>query len=619
MSRIRVFDGPVLFVFELLLVFESALGYEYLLAQIDSKSTATIYAAASAAGGSWRIRYPHLGQEKVNRQLAGYGSDSFTIDSSMTTLAGVEYKSILVNTGSDSVNVHSHNGFSYFSPLPVTALGTTYILSSCITTNGAYKVLVVAAHSQRTTVQIRLTLAGTASVTFLSTVYRNGGTISQTLEPYQTLTLYADADLTGTKINADQNVAVFSGTYKVVYEQLLPVKHHGKEIVVAVDDNVMIYQLQIVGESSNTQITSNGVTSVLGADNRLQQTINRNDSLYITSNSAVMAMLCRRGSQYSGFLRIPPTSFYTKEAQLYHPDRCLLKILTTQGASDILVKQSASTLPIVWQNIAGSGYKVGTCVVPGSSSSTSITSTASKFTVLGYMADSVYNSGYDVANTGDPTVLNSPAALSSDNNDALFIGLICGLALFGLLFVALLTIMMLRRSGKKLRSKSATSRHTYVSRDSGAKEFIERPLELIERPRDLVVVERPREVIKRPREWVERPREVMERPREWVERPRELIERPRELIERPREWMERPREVIERPRELTERPREWVERPREVIERPREVMERTREWVERPREVMERPRELIERPMDANRDYDEPLYDSHYGFRIVKL
>ncbi|XP_048245166.1 uncharacterized protein LOC124141766 [Haliotis rufescens] len=385
-------------------------GESYLLASIQYSwhYTDVVAVAAGETGGSFLVDYPQLGYN-VTGTVTPYGYTYAHTDMSLWVTVGVENKAFVIHVFGKNMGLHTQIGNGVFSPLPIFALGSRYVVSTCLGDMG-HVVLVIANHNHKTDVDITLMLEG--NVTYDNITYNDGDTIHVTLDEYQTFTMKSDYDLTGTVINATNTVAVFSGAmqgdYFTAVTQLLPVRHHGTEYVMYIGDYFCYgnatYQLQVISDQSNTEIMlNNGSTFSLGDDRVYRQYLACNESLYLNATRPVMATLCRnRPDVYSlGFVDVVPVTYFVNSALI--PYTTCINILTKQHVTDIeVLSDDIAPVTFDWVDIPGSDYKAGTHC----SYTRYIVRSASRFAVYGF-SDEIVSGGYrftsDQSTTGADT------------------------------------------------------------------------------------------------------------------------------------------------------------------------------------------------------------------------
>ncbi|XP_067662318.1 uncharacterized protein [Haliotis asinina] len=381
----------------LLTVLQSGKCEDYLVAVGKRGKSALIRSKAGETGGLVEIQYPRLAYRRVYL-LGPFRGTSHTVSDKMEITKVVENAAIIVSGSDEDINILV-DADGIFSPHPISALGTKYILPSSLASDSGYRsMLLIATHNMSTTVDIFFRM-NRGSVYSFNHLYKDGDKLSLKLNPYQTLRIFTQNDLNGTVITSKQSVAVYSGieySFKsTVYDQLLPVKHYGQEFVVAIDDFNL--ELQIISEHSHVQITFSSGSTVSTGERRLyNRTLERGENLHFTTTSPVLVTLSRADGYNSSFTTVPPVHSYVthRSVWLYYNNlNTKLKILTDRRAT-VLIKDSGLNDHLTWVYIVGSRYKVGTLEQSQFSSSTAISSDF-PFTVLSFYNGSVYNIGYN--------------------------------------------------------------------------------------------------------------------------------------------------------------------------------------------------------------------------------
>ncbi|XP_067660222.1 uncharacterized protein [Haliotis asinina] len=383
----------------LLSVLQSGKGDDYLVAVAKRGKYAYIRYSAGETGGLVEIQYPHLAYRRAH-ELTPFQATSVSISDQIKVTNNVENAAIAVSGSDEDVNfVVDADGI--FSPLPISALGTKYILPSSLAPSSYYQsLLLIATHNMSTTVDVFFRI-NRGNVYCLNHYYSDGEKVSLKLKPYQTLWVSTPYDLNGTVVDSEHRIAVFSGmeyAYKyTVYDQLLPVKHYGQEYVVAIDNFRL--ELQIISEHSHVQITfSSGATVSTGERRLYNRTLERRENLHFTATSPVLVTLSRADGYSSSFTTVPPVHSYVTHGSVwffYNNLNTKIKILTDRRAT-VLITDSRLKDLLTWVHIAFSRYKVGTLSQARGIYYTSISSDF-PFTVLSFYNGSVYNSGYKVS------------------------------------------------------------------------------------------------------------------------------------------------------------------------------------------------------------------------------
>ncbi|XP_067662291.1 uncharacterized protein [Haliotis asinina] len=336
-------------------------GVSYLLANIDG-----VGSVARESGGLFLVDYPQLGYN-VTGTVGAYSRNYTYIGTSVMVTVGVESKAVVIHVFGEDISIYGYNTHSAFYPLPISALGSRYVVSTCLGYTD-HVVLVIANYNQKTDVDITMMLEG--NVTNDNVTYNDGDTIHVSLDGYQTFTLKSAYDLTGTVINTTRVVAVFSGAMArgIVRSvaQLLPVQHHGTEFVLSTRDYPYYwnapYQLQLVSDQTDTEIMVNNGSTFSLDDNRVyRQNLVYNDTLYFNTSRSALATLCRKdtGNLAHGFVVITSVKYFLNTSHVIY-GHCI-NILTKQHVTDIEVFRSDMTPATVdWVDISGSDYKTGT-------------------------------------------------------------------------------------------------------------------------------------------------------------------------------------------------------------------------------------------------------------------
>ncbi|XP_046555722.1 uncharacterized protein LOC124264987 [Haliotis rubra] len=91
-----------------------------------------ILASAGETGGQWQVQDPHSGRV-WSRSFGPYNTDYFYPNTTTTSV-------VLVHVRDDAIQIEGGmNDHTSFSPLPMSALGTKYIVSSCLPTDNIHR------------------------------------------------------------------------------------------------------------------------------------------------------------------------------------------------------------------------------------------------------------------------------------------------------------------------------------------------------------------------------------------------------------------------------------------------------------------------------------------------
>ncbi|XP_071096372.1 uncharacterized protein [Haliotis cracherodii] len=385
----------------LLTVLQSGIGEDYLVALAYKDKDSYIRFTAGEIEGLVEIEYPHFAY-RTSSVLSPFSGSSQHVSDKMKITSYVDNTVVVVSGSDENVNIVVEAD-GVFSPLPISALGTKYIVPSSLAPNSSYQsLLLIATHNMSTNVDISFRIEK-GSVYFVNYEYGDGDTLPLKLDPYQTVMMSTPHDLNGTVINSDHSVAVYCGidyaSKYTVYDQLLPVKHHGQEYVVAVDDTKL--ELQIISEHSHVYITfSTGATVSTGERRLYNRSLEEAESFHFTTTRPVLVTLSRADGYSSVFTTVPPVHSYVTHRGVWLLGNNLnttLKIITVKTAR-VLIKNKQLNDLLTWMDVPGSRYKVGTVTHPPQQY-TSFTSISSDlpFTALSFYNGSVHNIGYNVS------------------------------------------------------------------------------------------------------------------------------------------------------------------------------------------------------------------------------
>ncbi|XP_078660357.1 IgGFc-binding protein-like isoform X3 [Branchiostoma floridae x Branchiostoma belcheri] len=206
--------------------------------------------------------------------------------------------------------------------LPTDVLGTEYFVSCYTPSSNQPSQFGIVGVSDGTTVNI----VPKQDVTFGGTAYTAGQTITVTLDRLQTLQVQSDADLTGSKITSDKNVAVLSGNLFVVVgngqtgtgdhivEMIPPVDTWGKEFVtVPLTKRTAGDLFRVIAARDNTQVDVTGKTThTLNAGDHWEFGGDSDEYLHVVTTEPVLLMQYSKTGDADGtgtdpfMLMIPP-------------------------------------------------------------------------------------------------------------------------------------------------------------------------------------------------------------------------------------------------------------------------------------------------------------------------
>nr|XP_023969251.2 IgGFc-binding protein-like [Chrysemys picta bellii] len=295
-----------------------------------------------------------------------FGSQIF--DSSILIQADKDISVLSVNSKPNSIDTTV--------VYPIEKLGTVYyVVTPPGKHAGSYKEFAIVAGQVPTTVDIYLK----GGVMFNRWMYAAGSKLTVTLAPYQALQLQSSANLSGTKIESREHVAVLTGHSCAeqntfcdhAFEQLLPVSSWGSTYIVPPLSFQNKYDIAYIVASQNTRIDyQSGPTRAsrnILAGQVVEFEVQVSHPLYISASAGIQVLLYFTGSKngkstYDPFLiNIPPVTNY---CQSYHIDgvkdfeNYVLIIVKSSESSRIISDQRAIG-NVQWRQIPGTEYSWG--------------------------------------------------------------------------------------------------------------------------------------------------------------------------------------------------------------------------------------------------------------------
>lgn len=286
---------------------------------------------------------------------------------------------------------------------PIEKLGTVYYIVTPSGKNSGKKEFAVIAGQAPTTVDIYLK----GAVMFKRWMYAAGSKLTVALAPYQALQLQSSADLSGTKIESREDVAVLTGHSCVdqntncdhAVEQLLPVSSWGSTYIIPPLSFQAKFDIAYIVASQNTRIDyQSGPTRTsrnILAGQVVEFQIQVSHPLYISASAGIQVLLFFTGakkekSTYDPFLiNIPPVTNY---CQSYHIDGMkefenhVLIIVKSSESSGITSDQRAIG-KVQWKQIPGTEYSWGEYSFGRGISAHSIQHPSSPFGLLSFGGD----------------------------------------------------------------------------------------------------------------------------------------------------------------------------------------------------------------------------------------
>ncbi|XP_067399057.1 IgGFc-binding protein-like [Emydura macquarii macquarii] len=284
---------------------------------------------------------------------------------------------------------------------PIEKLGTVYyVVTPPGTHSSGYKEFAVIAGQAPTTVDIYLK----GTVLFKGWFYTAGSKLTVTLAPYQALQLQSLHDLSGTKIESREHVAVLTGHSCAVkntacdhaVEQLLPVSSWGSTYIVPPLSFQTLFDTAYIVTSQNTRIKyQSGSTRAdrnILAGKVVKFEVRVSQPLYISASAGIQVLLFFTGAKNGKstydpfFINVPPITNY---CQSYHIDGLnefenhALIIVKSSESSRITSDQRAIG-NVQWMQIPGTEYSWGQYSFGTGTTAHSIEHSSSPFGLLSF-------------------------------------------------------------------------------------------------------------------------------------------------------------------------------------------------------------------------------------------
>ena len=277
----------------------------------DNSGDVSIY-AISATGSDVVVGVQSPGLPSPSSFIVGNTGNSQTISSDvLMSGSGQANKGVLVTAPSDIVvfgQSRATSSCGTFIAYPVDSLGRRYYAMSWwpfVYADQRDSQIGVVARHPNTVVQFRFLEGSGVRVTYYGVTYGGGQTLQVTLNELEAIQIQPDnyADLTGTRIEANEDIAVFGGSSMTniesmfgddddhIVEQLPPSNSFGKTFYVhAIPDSQRTSQVKIVASYPNTRVYISGQNELLLANEGDfgSRTISPNDHTYITADKPVL-------------------------------------------------------------------------------------------------------------------------------------------------------------------------------------------------------------------------------------------------------------------------------------------------------------------------------------------
>uniref|UniRef100_A0A8B9KF75 VWFD domain-containing protein n=1 Tax=Astyanax mexicanus TaxID=7994 RepID=A0A8B9KF75_ASTMX len=262
---------------------------------------------------------------------------------------------------------------------PLTEWGTEYyVYTPQMGPPDTYKEFAITNQGSENTVEIQLK----GAVTFGGQKYPQGSKLTLTLEPYESVQIQSEDDLTGSKVTAKQPVAVFTGhsctwyfsECNHVFEQLRPVSSWGKEFIVPTLTYTVPpfrFDTVIIQASQSTQLqitTQDGKTSpkTMVQGESLYINMPYPDVLHFTADQGVQVLYeFNGGSNQYGVVNDPflmtilstdlYSTSYTLEGQPGFTNEAVI-VARTSDLSKLTVDSASVSKELEWTQAAKSEY-----------------------------------------------------------------------------------------------------------------------------------------------------------------------------------------------------------------------------------------------------------------------
>ncbi|KAM4568117.1 IgGFc-binding protein [Fundulus diaphanus] len=257
---------------------------------------------------------------------------------------------------------------------PTTEWGTEYyILTPPRNSFRSNKEFAVTNGKEKNNVEVYLK----APVTFQGRTFRGGDKLVIDLEPYESVQLQSNYDLSGSRVSSQHPVAVFSGhTCTVhlskcnhVYEQLLPVSSWGTRFILSALSFQEQFDYVFIQASQATRVTVNDGNQKndfsLSSGEEKMITFVKRTTLFIESDHGIQVLLLFNGVSgwfrlYDPFLMtVMPTDRFCSSYSLEALENFDNKALIVSKTSDIAtLRLDNGNLPqdVQWNKVAGTDF-----------------------------------------------------------------------------------------------------------------------------------------------------------------------------------------------------------------------------------------------------------------------
>ncbi|XP_015232371.1 PREDICTED: IgGFc-binding protein [Cyprinodon variegatus] len=287
-------------------------------------------------------------------------------------------KTVQVEASAD-VSVTSFNFKLYTADTsviyPTSEWGTEYFIFT--PTNGYYgskKEFAVTNGKEKNQVEIY----PEASIIFQNRVFRRGDKITIDLDPYESVQLQSNGDLSGSRVSSNHPIAVFSGhtcTLRFskcnhVYEQLLPVSSWGTTFILSALSFQSKYDSVYLLASQTSHVTINDGKSnkdfTISRGQTKEIKLSSSETLFIKSDHGIQVLLLFNGVYHSWWQQYDPflmtvmsvdrfCSSYSLEA-LENFDNKALIVAKTSATARLLWDNGKLPEDIQWKKVTGTDF-----------------------------------------------------------------------------------------------------------------------------------------------------------------------------------------------------------------------------------------------------------------------
>ncbi|KAK3609844.1 hypothetical protein CHS0354_015030 [Potamilus streckersoni] len=265
-------------------------------------------------------------------------------------------KPISISVFEDVNNGLATEGYLAF---PITSISTEYVVASDISDNRSISQFAIAALENSTIVNI--TLKTTGKVTIYGIKYSSGSVYSLAMSALDTFQVQHDYDLTGTLIQSNKPIAVFSGcrcgfgrqpgvTCQHEVEQIIPIRILGQEYITVPLFPAASYRYRIISPFDNTIVSIEEQNYALRSGDFMERW--DTEPLYIHASKPIMVIeygqctptYCVNGSDPS-MITIPAISTFSNNITFGMPDILigeivqyhLLVVVETNMSQDLIL------------------------------------------------------------------------------------------------------------------------------------------------------------------------------------------------------------------------------------------------------------------------------------------